>query len=56
MIAFLLPNSGSSEDIIQFAITVDSLEQLTAYDFFSVAPDQKMIDWLEQRIEPGNWN
>jgi len=56
MIAFLLPNSSSSEDLIQFAITVDSLEQLTAYDFFSVAPDQKMIDWLEQRIEPGNWN
>ena len=56
MIAFLLPNSGSSEDLIQFAITVDSLEQLTAYDFFSVAPDQEMIEWLEQRIEPGNWN
>ena len=56
MIAFLLPNSGSSEDLMQFAITVDSLEQLTAYDFFSVAPDQEMIEWLEQRIEPGNWN
>lgn len=56
MIAFLLPNSGSSEELIQFAITVDSLEQLTAYDFFSVAPDQEMIEWLEQRIEPGNWN
>jgi len=56
MIAFLLPNSGSSEDLIQFAITVDSLEQLTGYDFFSVAPDQEMIEWLEQRIEPGNWN
>ena len=56
MIAFLLPNSGSSEDLIHFAITVDSLEQLTSYDFFSVAPDQEMIEWLEQRIEPGNWN
>jgi len=56
MIAFLLPNSGSSEELIQFAITVDSLEQLSAYDFFAGAPDQEVIDWLEQRIEPGNWN
>jgi endonuclease G len=56
MIAFLLPNSGSSEELIQFAITVDSLEQLSAYDFFAGAPNQEVIDWLEQRIEPGNWN
>lgn len=56
MIAFLLPNSGSSEELIQFAITVDSLEQLSAYDFFAGAPDQEVIEWLEGRLEPGNWN
>jgi len=56
MIAFLLPNSGSSEELIHFAITVDSLEQLSAYDFFSGAPDQEVIEWLEGRLEPGNWN
>ena len=56
MIAFLLPNSGSSEELTSFVLTVDSLEQLSAYDFFAGAPDQEVIEWLEQRIEPGNWN
>jgi endonuclease G len=56
MIAFLLPNSGSSEELMHFAISVDSLEQLSAYDFFAGAPDQEVIEWLEGRIEPGNWN
>ena len=56
MIAFLLPNAGSSEELLQFAITVDSLEKISAYDFFADAPDQEVIEWLEGRIEPGNWN
>jgi endonuclease G len=56
MIAFLLPNSSSSEELLSFAIPVDSLERISAYDFFADAPDQEVIDWLEQRIEPGNWN
>ena len=56
MIAFLLPNSSSSEELLSFAIPVDSLEKISAYDFFADAPDQEVIDWLEQRIEPGNWN
>ena len=56
MIAFLLPNSASSEELIHFALPVDSLEKLSAYDFFAGAPDQDIIDWLEGRIEPGKWN
>lgn len=56
MIAFLLPNAPSSEELISFAISVDSLEQLSAYDFFGAAPDQDVIQWLEGRIEPDNWN
>jgi len=56
MIAFLLPNAASSEELLSFAMTVDSLERLSAYDFFAEAPDQEIIDWLEQRIEPGNWD
>ncbi|MDF1573686.1 MAG: DNA/RNA non-specific endonuclease [Bacteroidales bacterium] len=56
MIAFLLPHAGSSEDLLQFAIPVDSLEQLSGYDFFSGAPDQEVITWLEKQINPGNWN
>jgi len=56
MIAFLLPNTGSSEELGNFAISVDSLEQISAYDFFAGAPDQDVIQWLEGRIEPANWN
>lgn len=56
MIAFLLPNSRSSEELLTFAIPVDSLEQISGYDFFGEAPDQEVIEWLEGRIEPGNWN
>lgn len=55
MIAFLLPNSASTEELGNFAISVDSLERLSAYDFFAGAPDQDVIQWLEGRIEPGNW-
>jgi len=56
MIAFLLPNARSSDELLRFAIPVDSLEQLSAYDFFAGAPDQEIIEWLEGRIEPGKWN
>jgi endonuclease G len=56
MIAFLLPNSGSSEELMNFAISVDSLEKRSSYDFFGKAPDQEVIQWLEARIMQDNWN
>jgi endonuclease G len=56
MIAFLLPHSGSSEALLNFAITVDSLELITGYDFFANAPDQEVIEWLEREVHPENWN
>jgi endonuclease G len=40
-IAFLLPNEASREDLRHYAISVDSLEAFTAYDFFASAPDQE---------------
>ena len=56
MIAFLLPNTGSSGDLMQFGISVDSLEQVTGYDFFSKVPDQEAISWLERQFDPARWN
>lgn len=56
MIAFLLPHSGSSEELMRFAISVDSLELITGYDFFAEAPDQEVITWLEREVQPDNWN
>lgn len=56
LIAFLLPNSASSDSLLSFAITVDSLEQLTGYDFFADAPNQEMMDWLERQFDLDSWN
>jgi len=56
MIAFLLPNTGSSADLIQFAISVDSLEKITGYNFFASAPDPEVIEWLEKQLDLDSWN
>lgn len=48
MIAFLLPNEGSDKDLLYYAISVDSLESFTGYDFFISAPDQQSVEWLEK--------
>ena len=55
-IAFLLPNEGSSQALDHYAITVDSLENVTGYDFFANAPDQEVINWLEQQLDLESWN
>jgi endonuclease G len=55
-IAFLLPNERSTEDLERFAITVDSLEIFTGYDFFASAPDGEIIEWLEAKLELASWN
>lgn len=55
MAAFLLPNRGSSSDPAQYAISVDSLESVTGYDFFAYAPDQHIIEWLEATLMTENW-
>ena len=55
-IAFLLPNAASSDPLHQFAITVDSLEKVTGYDFFATAPNQAVVNWLEKEIDLTSWD
>jgi len=55
MIAFLIPSSASREDYMQFAITVDSLERATGYDFFAMAGDQQAVEWLEAHLLTDRW-
>ena len=55
MIAFLLPNEGSSEDFMDFAVSVDSLERFTGYNFFATAPGQDAIEWYEGQFRPELW-
>lgn len=45
-IAFIIPNKGSKQPVLDFAVTVDSLEALTQTDFFPGLPDD-----LETRLE-----
>ncbi len=56
LIAFLLPNSASSDSLMHFAISVDSLEQVTGYNFFAWAPDQEVMDWLEKELDLDSWD
>jgi endonuclease G len=55
-VAFLLPNTGLSGELSNFAISVDSLERVTGYDFFAMAPDQEIIEWLEGEVDLDSWN
>ena len=56
MIAFMIPNKGSSKDLFQFAISVDSLEVVTGYNFFASAPEPDVIEWMEGTLDLDSWN
>jgi endonuclease G len=52
VIAFVLQNRGSSDDIMKYSVTIDSIEKITGYDFFSSLTDKEM----EERIEKNNYS
>ncbi len=45
-IGFILPNSGSTETLSNFACTINKLEKETGYDFFPMLPDE-----IEKKLE-----
>jgi endonuclease G len=55
VIAFLLNNQSSTADLFTFAVSVDSLEMVTGYDFFSFITDQAMIGRMESGTNTGGW-
>ncbi len=55
MIGFLLPNEKSKSKLITFAVSVDSLEQLTRIDFFPFLPDSIERN-LESVCKPEDWS
>ena len=55
MIAFVLPNKGSSADLRTFVVTVDWVEELTGLDFFSAVPKEKQ-EQMERTITVENWH
>jgi endonuclease G len=54
-IAFLIENKSSSADLFSFAVTIDSLEKVTGFNFFSRLPDQDAIEWMESRLDLSSW-
>lgn len=55
MIAFILPNAGSSEPLQSFVVTVDRVEEITGLDFFPKLP-QPQQEELERTITMENWD
>ncbi len=54
-IGFILPNEGSRRSLIEFAVTVDKVEQVTGLDFFSRLPDKIEIE-LESNVDVSLWD
>ena len=52
VIAFLLKNKSSSGDIMNYAVTIDSVEKITGYNFFPMMQDKVM----KKRLEENNYS
>lgn len=55
VISFLLENTSSTADLFSFAVSIDSIEVITGYDFFATHPDQDMIERMESRVNTTGW-
>lgn len=55
MIAFIVPNEGSSAPLQNFTVTVDMVEEMTGLDFFSEVP-QPLQENLESSIDINAWD
>lgn len=54
MIAFVIPNETSKKQLPSFSLSVDSVEKLTGYDFFSDLED-RLEDFLESHSDYTKW-
>ena len=54
MIVFLIPHSDTRHSIFDYVITVDSLEKVTAIDFFPQLPDS-LEEALESEVRKSLW-
>ena len=55
MIGFILNNSGSSNSLKSFAVSVDEIEQKTGIDFFPQLEDT-IENQLESKVNLNSWN
>lgn len=54
-IAFLIPNKVSEAPLTDYAVTIDSVEQVTGIDFFAGSFDASFEDKLESRVNLKKW-
>jgi endonuclease G len=55
VIAFVLKNKSSTGDIYNYAVTIDSVERITGYDFFPNINDRAMRERMEKNINISGW-
>jgi endonuclease G len=55
VIAFLLENKSSTGDIMNYAVSIDSVESVTGYDFFPDMPDKAMAERMEKNVYKRLW-
>lgn len=53
-IGFILPNEKSNENIFNFAVSIDSVENLINYDFFPQL-DSESIEYIESHLDKKQW-
>ncbi|MDP3644022.1 MAG: DNA/RNA non-specific endonuclease [Bacteroidota bacterium] len=54
LIAFVFPNAKSDRPLTDFAVSINEVEKLTGYDFFSLLPDD-LESKLESKVEFAGW-
>lgn len=53
-IAFLMQNTKLDGELLDYNVSIDSIEALTGIDFFPALPDD-FEDWLEGTVEESEW-
>jgi endonuclease G len=55
VIAFVLKNKSATGEIYNYAVTIDSVERITGYDFFPNMNDKAMRERMEKNVNIGAW-
>lgn len=53
-IAFIMPNASSTESVFNYAVSIDSVENLTGINFFPALPDS-LESFLESKLDTRPW-
>jgi endonuclease G len=55
VISFVLPNKSSNKEILDYVVTVDSVERITGYTFFPSVQDNQMRKRLKTTLSTSSW-